>query len=287
MKKKILSATALLITLLTTSCGYGLKEVYDGIPYNSPIYKENYYKVWDERSIEGGNKSQITSTSTRALDIEKDKVFDSYDSEVFKRVEPDSRTLDYYDDFPSHDVNKIGVGFGPTKRLSLLDNSFRYGVTSKLFDGQLFCHAKYELVRVQIDENGFGVIFDKETPELDYFAINLKGSIDHTNGIYTDLTHTQNITLKVSFYCKNDLGYDKKTFTHDLNVIANRSDAYTFFGFDVNPNEVSRVQGISIEYVQNSDNLNKNYQGEDLTAVRALDKALLLYEIFLPNTTWR
>ena len=214
-------------------------------------------------------------------------MFESYDSEVFARVEKDAKSLDYYNDFPSHDAEKIGVGYGPTKRLSLLDNSFRYGVTSKLFDGQLLCHAKYELARVQIDEKGFGMVFDKETPELDYFAVNLKGSIDHTNETYPNLAHTQKVKLNVSFYCKNDRGYDKKTFSHELDVIANRGDAYTFFGFKVNPDEVSRVQGISVTYEQISDNLNKNYQGQDLEEVRNLSKALLHYEIFLPNTTWR
>ena len=30
-------------SILLTSCGYGLKETYKGVPYNSTNYEENYF----------------------------------------------------------------------------------------------------------------------------------------------------------------------------------------------------------------------------------------------------
>ena len=60
MKKNIFALCALtLISLSMTSCGYALRDVYDGIPYNSTVYEENYYKVWDERLVEGGQKVKL------------------------------------------------------------------------------------------------------------------------------------------------------------------------------------------------------------------------------------
>ena len=176
MKKKYFLLTTLLTTLATTSCGYGLNEVYDGIPYNSTVYAENYYRDWDARIVEGGAKSKLTNVITRQLQVEQDKVFEKYSDPVFARIDSDAETLKY----DSLDVNER---YGTHKKLSNYDNSFRYGAKSKLFDGQMFCYGKYELARCQIDENGFGLIFDKETPYLDYFAMNLKASSDHTTGL--------------------------------------------------------------------------------------------------------
>lgn len=280
MRKQSKFLVVILPTLILTSCGYGLKEVYDGAAYNSPVFEENYYRVWNSKIDENSNKNAITSSNSRSL-TETDYLFKTYDSPVAKRVDKDIETLSYYDDYPSHDESKIGVGYGPTKRLSLLDNSFRYGYVSKLFDGQLFCNGKYQIARTQIDEGGFGILFEKETPKLDYIAINFKAAVDYTTETRVS-GHVSTVDFKVSFYCKNDKGYDKKTFVcENLDVNCNAPENpnnYTFFGFKLDDREVLRVQGISIEYKLKSD--------EYVTAYN-LDHSLLIYEILLPNTTWR
>lgn len=286
MKKKILLFSGMLLTsLLTTSCGYGLKEVYDGVPYNSPVYAENYYRVWDERVKEGS--PLLTDKTSRELDIDNDKVFESYDDPVFKRVDKDSETLEYdymYED--KNDESLIGKVYGPTKKLSRIDNSFKYGVASKLFDGQITCHSKYEIARAQIDETGFALIFDKEAPELDYFAMNFKGSIDHKQEIIKVPSCVMEVKIKVSFFCKNDKGYEMKTFTHDLETDVN--GGYTFFGFKVDSDEIKRVQGISIAYEYLGDDLEtKELSAEQISTIRGLQRALWVYELFLPNTIWR
>ena len=33
--------------LALSSCGYGLKQTYKGVPYNSTVFAENYYNVWN------------------------------------------------------------------------------------------------------------------------------------------------------------------------------------------------------------------------------------------------
>ena len=49
--KKLSPFKLLLIapSIIITSCGYGLKEVYDGVPYNSSNFFENYYENWDNK----------------------------------------------------------------------------------------------------------------------------------------------------------------------------------------------------------------------------------------------
>ena len=49
MKKLSISKFLLIVpSLILTSCGYGLKEVYNGVPYNSSNFVDNYYRVWNK-----------------------------------------------------------------------------------------------------------------------------------------------------------------------------------------------------------------------------------------------
>ena len=77
MKKVSISKIFLIFpSLVLTSCGYGLKEVYDGVPYNSTNFVENYYRVWDKTIDHRNDGNKITKTlDTRVLDYEKDSVF--------------------------------------------------------------------------------------------------------------------------------------------------------------------------------------------------------------------
>ena len=49
--------------LLLSSCGYGVKEVYQGIPYNSSNFVENYYNVWDSSINPYSSDKKIKETA--------------------------------------------------------------------------------------------------------------------------------------------------------------------------------------------------------------------------------
>ena len=78
MKKPLaFKLLSLSFVLSLSACGYGLKEVYDGIPYNSTNFLANYFTDWD-KSVDYRKKesSKINKElPERVLDQEKDLVF--------------------------------------------------------------------------------------------------------------------------------------------------------------------------------------------------------------------
>ena len=289
-----------------SSCGYGLKEIYPGDAYASGDFQKDYYKVWNEKIDKRSGKCMIIRSETYELSSDTDYVFTEYDDPNFRLVDRDSFTnLNYEEDYYPNDENKyLGTGYGPTKKLSRIDDSFRYGYLSKLYDGQLFCHGRYQYARVQIDESGFGALFAKETNLNTYFALNFKASYDYTKYEVVDYepygtTNVPNgiltkVNLKISFYCKEDKGYVQKTFTYPMeNIVTNGSErpsSYSFFGFRTTNYDLSRVAGYSIEFDFDRDDITANPMKElkDKNGnPYQLDYSLMLYEVFMPGTTWR
>ena len=288
-----------------SSCGYGLKEVYPGDAYATGNFQKDYYRVWNEKIDERSSKNNIIRTESYELNEDADYVFTEYSDSNFRLVDKSSfENLKYEDDYyPNQEDKYLNTGYGPTKKCSRIDDSFRYGYLSKLYDGQMFCHGRYQQARVQIDTEGFGALFAKETTLDTYFAVNFKASYDYTK--YNDVDFspygTQNVpktetkvTLKVSFYCKEDKGYIKKTFSYPIsNIDTNAGEnpsIYTFFGFRTINYDLSRVAGYSIEFDFDRDDLSSNPM-RDLKDKNGnpyvLDYSLMLYEVFMPGTTWR
>ena len=306
--KKIYRLLLIPLSLSMAACGYGLREIYPGNAYESGNFQKDYYKVWDERIDVNSNKNKIIRTEMHVLDDDTDYVFREYDDANFRLVDHDAyENLSYTSDyFPNDEDKYLDVGYGPTRKMGRIDDSFRYGYLSKLFDGQMFCHSRFQAARVQIDESGFGVLFDKETNFNTYFALNLKASYDYTKYNEADFTPYSTaeipnvsecetgVNLKISFYCVENDGYVKKTMTYELdNLITNgheRTAIYTFFGFRTTNLELERVRGLSIEFDFDRDDITKNPY-KDLKDKEGnpfeLDYSLMLYELFMPNTIWR
>lgn len=285
-----------------TSCGYGLEELYDGDAYNSPIFEKNYYRVWDDELV-----NNITNPNAEEieLDYEENKVFLSYyGDEHFHILEPkraESNTPDENNPglltYDGIDASVADYYYGPNKCLSKIDDSFKYGYISKLFDGQMFCGGKFQLSRVQIDEAGFGKLFEKECVSAKYFAMNFKASSDYTQKNDNPATnnHRSEINLKIGFYLANNNGFEKKVYTYKLqdiegnlttkSVPTNTGDdrepaycSYIFFGFELGSTiDISRCRGISVSYELLKDPDKEN---------KGLDYALMLYEILLPDSIW-
>ena len=179
--------------------------------------------------------------------------------------------------------------YGQTFALSKTESSFKYGYVSKLFNGQMFCNGNYEIARVQIDESGFGMEFNKELDKYSYFALNLKASLDYRrDGKNTNIpAHSSKVELIVNFYCKTDSQkYHRIPVSYTIESIrTNASETidgsnYTFFGFSLNNIKIDRCVGISIEYKLISDEYIASHPNDGWT------HCLLLYELFLPNSTW-
>lgn len=315
MKKKSIFTCLVFSSLVLSSCGLELNEVYYGNAYNSPVYEENFYRVWDERIDPTNLNNKILSEQEIALDETQDCVFTSF-YKGYERVQSDTPSEDI-----SKPVNRLDVNlnllkvdrninnynyynfysglnedfmneikdrplYGDSYKMSSVDSSFKSGYISKLYDGRMFCGGKHQLARVQIDEGGFGTIFNKQSDNLDdaYFAVNFKGSNDFTQEGNPTMPHFTDLIMKVSFYCRNDDKFDKVTYTYPLyNVPSNFSDircydTYTFFGFKINSSLIKNLQGYSIEY---------DLIKDECTEEKGLDHSLMLYEVMFPYSTWR
>ena len=311
MKKTISKLILFVPMLVLTSCGYGLKEVYKGIPYASSDFDKNYYDVWkDEINYKSGS-SKITKTETeRVLEDDKDKVFTkTYDVEnkvnYFKYCEPAWEKYAYtYDKSEPSEGDK--KAYGPAVRLSDVDKSFKYGVSSKLFDGQMFCNGDFQNSRTQVGpsnkgtHNGFGLTFERECSYSEYFMCNFKCSVitDQSQNLGYQTT---DLTLKLGFYLKNDTGYTYIPVTyrikdvptnsgddHFLEPYSGRYTSYICFGFKLFDGSqasesclnLNRLAGFSFEYIHNGDSYSDAHAGENIS------HAVMLYEVSLPHSTW-
>ena len=275
--------------LLLSACGYGLKEVYPGSVYNSVDYNENFYREWNKDVNYHSDNSKIENLSEDVyqLNTESDHVFTKYGEANFAYNQPDHDKYSYVSDIYEPLDDKLS--YGQTFALSKSESSFKYGYVSKLFNGQMFCNGNYEIARVQIDESGFGMKFNKEIEKYSYFALNFKASLDYRrNGQSTNIpAHESKVNLLINFYCKSDnqkLHRIPVSYMID-NVKTNASETidgsnYVFFGFDLTNIKIDRCVGVSIEYELISDDYITAHPDEEWK------HCLLLYELFLPGSTW-
>ena len=278
-------------TLLLSGCGYGLKEIYPGSVYNSVDYYQNFYKEWDQDVNYHSTDSKVKNLTEedRLLDTAKDKVFTKFSDANFLLNQPDRDKYSYSSDMEDPIESDL-VSYGQHFALSKTEQSFKYGYVSKLFNGQMFCNGKYEIARVQIDEKGFGMEFSKELDKYSYFALNFKASLDYRkDGKNTNIpSHNSSVNLIINFFLKgDDQKYTRLPVKYQIDdVKTNASESitgsnYVFFGFSLENIKIDRCVGVSIEYELLSDEYIDAHPDEGWT------HCLLLYELFLPNSTWR
>ena len=262
-----------LMSLLLTGCGSEINNIISGRVDHSTNWNDNYYTKWDS----GLNDVEFVSDISRELD-ENDQVFRGFEDETFKRqVAPqDYRDYNYYSEDPSD-------SYGLNKCLSNYNESFKKNFSSKLFDGKMFCLARYEAVRVQIKESGIGINFGCKLSKdnYDYFALQFKSSLDFKQ--HSPDVHFSSIKLKISFYSEKDGFHNKETLFYTLDNVLSNTEAYIFFGFSLTNIELPNIYGCSIEYELVSDEYNDAIEKEE----DKLEHALLLYELLMPNTIWK
>ena len=282
MKNKLKYLLILPVVALS-SCGYSLGYLVKGNRYISSDFQENYYRDWNK---------ELKSASVISTDV-TDKKITSFND--ISKIDPN-----FLIDPSISDVEEYGQAF----KMTNLDDSFRYGYQSKLFDGRVICGGLYQRSRVQSDGNGFSVRFSKESNDLNYFALHFKTTTDSTVNCYPvgedqtldelglsgyardkKIFHNSSFRLKIGVFTKEDEKIVNHEFTSSIvfnNKETNDGNVYTFFAFDLKEYSLSRCIGFSISYDNLDDELinwNKN-KGVDIT------HALFIYEAFLPYTVW-
>ena len=293
MKMKKFPFKLLLIapSIILTSCGYGLKEIYNGVPYTSSDFFKNYYSVWNDSINPYKENNKITYQEDERELTNADSVFTSVNDATFDYNEPNADEYIYYYDISEPEGDDVGkTPYGPAVKLSNYDDSFRYGVIGKLFDGQMFCNGYYANARVQVKPgrgNGFGALFSKECDNASYMMLNFKcATVTETR---QDLNRGESeIKLIISLIYKNETGYSYVPVTYTLAGVptnsgdafntSGRYSAYTCFGFGFDNLNTDRLIGFTFEYEKISDNID-GYGEEKYHSV-------MLYEVSFPHTTW-
>jgi hypothetical protein len=274
-----------------SSCGYDLRETYPGDAYNSPIFSNNYYRVYDDR-INPDKDNSIEDVKEFDLNG-KDYVYKTYADAKNGNIDPDmNKIIEYekpdgtkgqYDGLRYVSDTNENYDYGPNKKMNSKDSIFKYGYLSKLYDGQMFCNGYYQLARVQIDERGFGVIYDKELIDSDYIALSFKASVDYTQEVSVPL-HDSSVNLHITFYERDGAKFHAvKTTCQFDNLRTNDHEAfdrgnYVFYAFKLSELNLSRVCGYSISFELLSDQYVTDYN---------YDYSLMFYEVFFPNSSWR
>lgn len=261
MKNKLVFIISL---FALTSCGTKFNKLGAIGMDHSTHWEDNYFTYFDSHLKELSNE-------TIALDKDANKVFTSYTDPNFIALEERAtgdNALSYMMDFDEE------IGYGPNMKLSKYNNHVREGVTSKLFDGMMFCHGYFEAARVQIKEEGFSAEFGKKLTSSDYLYLNFKSALDFKSQPVDG--HAADVTIKITFY-NNEKGI---TYSYPLKDIpTNQGESYIFYGFSLNRLDLNNATSFSITYTLDKDEYN---EGKGT----AIAHALLLYEFGFKNPTF-
>ncbi len=290
----------LLPLVALVSCGYSTSYLVPGEKYVSAIFQENYYRHWDNE-LKKASKEEVINVTDKKITSYKD----------LDQIDPN---------FSFEGGPADSEEYGEEYRMNSLDDSFNYGYQSKLFDGQMVCGAQngrreyeYQKGRVQIDEEGCSVRFSKESGELHYFAMQFKATTDNTVDCYPvgsdeisianqklnpkhdeNLFHESTFDLTITLYTKTNKGIVAHPFKSFIDLTGlneggkyktNNGHFYTFFAFDLEEYNLSRLVGVSVSYDLNDGDALINWNKQKDPTIK-LDYALFLYELFFPYTSW-
>ena len=144
--------------------------------------------------------------------------------------------------------------------------------------------------RVQVDEDGFATLFNKEIYTYDYFAMNFKCAANFDDNTPIG-SHSSHIELTISFYIRNGINFIEVPIVIDIDDIptnaveTNSPRTYIFLAFDLHNSsfrniDFTRLCGYSISYEYISDEVLDNNKDKES------EYALMLYEVLFPNSTW-
>lgn len=278
MNKKNRLLILLALPALSSCGGFSLDYIVEGDKYISYDFKENYYEHWDDELKNANHAGSFDKNAEKIL---------SYNDigQIDKNLLIDN---------PYDDVRSYAAAFN----LMNVDQSFYYGVQSKLFDGEAYCDGYYQRHRVQSNEQGFSVRFSKESDELTYFAMQFKATTNNQIECYKvgsdekarndhDMFHNSEIKLTITLYVKEESKISGYDFYSDIafdNYTTNDGGVYKFYAFDLTNLgfTLSRLIGFSVTFeILNDDLIEWNEtKGIDI------DYALFLYEVFFPYTYW-
>jgi hypothetical protein len=289
MRKKAAFALLFTFAFVLTGCMNDVAELYEGHAYDTGVFSENYYSIWNDslkNSVAPVAKTYDV-TAANSFQIEQDSDFAqlwSPDGFADGKAEP---YYSYFADTPHEDA---GYGYGPSNNLIAVDDAFARGFLSRLYDGRIHCDGiTYAQTRVQIDGSGYGTLFPKEMMSYRYFALSLRGADESSN---YDFAMDVNINLTFYVYNHDSALYVPYLFQmKNFPIMTNSGGRTTIIGFyfagvmGADVNLIRRASGMSITFSLEGDYEDYTIDREDTTEGKE-HFALMLYEVLLPKSTW-
>lgn len=320
-----------MVTLLTGCTLVG--ETYEQGEFHTQDFSLNYYRNMPARFLSGDYIEEVYTITDQvnlaqpftnaftldamvsdvaAEDITLDETIELYGNDSAKAINKADYTLPsgelseaYYaavTEALSKSANATWYNYAKHNNLSVsggnesVKSSFKKGYFSKLTDGLILCDGTGSLVRMQIDENGIGQVFDHELISYRNFVISARGGTDvdysQIDGVST--VRSAKVEFNISFYIEKSTTPNSKGKKITLNYVVDKlqtddSGTTSVMSFDLTKvlpaaDTLKRVSGMSIDYKL----LSHDYLMPGGVKDEAVDGefALMLYEVMLPFSSW-
>lgn len=294
------SLLPLALCLLLAGCSK-TQNVYKDGAYDTGDFMLNYYaehdyahdEAWKNKTIDTftvyddalGNKEHAYFGQNDYGHYSSHQSAKSFMPDVFGSLET-APIGDWTPESIGFDDTFINSSFGRTKCMAVQDPSFKEGVLSKLYNGQMYCDGWYSKARVQIDENGFSTRLPKTLSKGSYFMMSLRGGSNvNTNGA----TRLCIVDLRVDFYKGNEI------YSVGLPGVALSTDGFgvgemcSFVGFNMNDMTDFSLEGITGYGVSFSNYTDPDYA--EVSSNKDDDKenhfGVMLYEVMFIDAEWK
>ena len=248
--------------------------LYDLNAYNYPEFDKNYYTEWEDIKDLNTN-SPIVFNNPASLHYSDDNT-----------IVIGGKTIENY--------KWNGVKeeqFGYNHNLSKIEKKFSYGITSKLFDGRVRCEGLYQKSRVQLDKSGFAMYFPKSLVSTEFLGFACRGGTDLPNG--EEFSHEDlNVNFTWSFYIHLDDGtYNKISYVlNNVKIPVDNGGSTAFVNFlptfGNNFDELYGAVAMSFEWKADDVRLASRDLTDDYSEKEKHHLALMLYEVFIGDSTW-
>lgn len=298
MRKRSIFALTL-IPFALVSCKR-TSELYAQGAYDTGTFMGNYYTEYNNV-----DKLEINSQTDIDFSIVADKISNpsgdnllsclSLEDQVNSKGDP----LSWFYDNPKTGYDKE---FGPTKCMSHIDDSFSYGILSKLYDGRVHCDGYYAASRVQLNKTGYGTFFPKEMKSAKWFGVSVRGSSDTdgykncsavvdfnftfyrhilnskavdaytiaVNGVKVSVANSVPHGSLLAFYFMEAFASKGLDYAEICDGLVGMSMDYKLVSVDADPKDVA-------EYGELTDDMNDKEKPHF---------AIFLYEVFFGDSTW-
>ena len=254
------------------------KLLYDENAYNFADFDKNYYTEW-----EGIDELNIASEYASVRPDFYACAYSSKDDPKYVRIGGVDTEYTWNGEKETQ--------FGYNNNLSDIEKKFSYGVTSKLFDGRVRCESLYQKSRVQLDKSGFAMYFPKQLISTKYLGFACRGGTDYPAG--QEFSHDDlNVNFEWSFYIHlNTSEYNKITYKlNNVKIPVDNGGNTTFVNFipyiGNNFDELYGAVAMSFEWKADDVRLASRDLTDDYSEKEKHHLALMLYEVFIGDSTW-